>query len=187
MGFELNKELIVNHLPVGDAFFIAKYNYCQNCTYSKRDYCNKFGYNLYGDPSLLYEGINVIGKPEKPIISGPVNGKVGEDYTYSALSSDPDDDIIYYLFSWGDGSNSGWLGPYNSGEDCNASHTWNKIGEYEIKVRVKDVNGLISDWSDPLSVNIPRNKEIYRPFQNFLQNHPIIFQILQLLLQIFSL
>ncbi len=187
IGFEFNKDLIINHLPVGDAFFNAKFNYCQNGTNDKRDYCNKFGYNLYGDPSLMYEGITVEGKPEKPIISGPARGKIGEEYTYYASSSDPDNDNIYYLFNWGDSSNSGWLGPYKSGEECNASHTWNKKGKYEIKVRVKDVNGFISVWSNPLSAKMPSNKVINKLFLNFLQNHPIIYQILQLLMQRFGL
>jgi len=185
MCFELNKEIIINHLTVGDALFKAKYTYLQNYTTDKRDYCNKFAFNLYGDPSLVYEGIIVEGKPEKPIISGPPNGKIGEEYTYYSSSSDPDNDNIYYLFNWGDGSNSGWLGPYISSEECNASHIWNKKGKYEIKVRVKDVNGLISDWSDPLSVNMPKSTVINKQFFNFLQNHPIILQILQLLLQFF--
>jgi len=187
MGFEINKELILNQLPVGDAFFKAKFTYCQNCTYDKRDYCNKFSYNLYGDPSLIYEGITVEGRPDKPIISGPTQGTPGKDYTFYSSTSDPDNDDIYYLFSWGDGTNSGWLGPYISGEECNATHTWDKKGKYELKVRVKDVNGLFSDWSDPMSINIPKSKASNRPFLNFLENHPFLFRILQLLLQYLGL
>jgi hypothetical protein len=187
MGFEINKELILNHLPVGDALFKAKYTYSLNFTTDKRDYCNKFAYNLYGDPSLIYEGITVAGKPNKPTISGPAQGKAGEEYTFYSSSTDPDNDEIYYLFSWGDETNSGWLGPYISGEECNASHTWEKNGKYEIKVRVKDENGLFSDWSDPMSLNIPKSKVSNRPFLNFLENHPFLFKILQLLLQFFGL
>ncbi|UCB58425.1 MAG: PKD domain-containing protein, partial [Thermoplasmatales archaeon] len=187
IGFEFNKELIINHLPVGDAFFKAKFNYCQNCENDIRDYYNKFGYNLYGDPSLVYVGINVEGKPDKPIISGSTQGKIGEEYNYSALSSDPDNDNIYYLFNWGDSSNSGWLGPYMSGDECNTSHNWSNKGEYEIKVRVKDVNGLISDWSNPLIVKMPRNKlYINSLIKNFLENHTIIYNLIQRFLKLYS-
>jgi hypothetical protein len=187
MGFEINKELIFNHLPVGDAFFKAKFTYCQNCTSDNRDYCNKFAYNLYGDPSLIYEGITVAGKPNKPLISGPEQGKPGEEYTYYSSTSDPDNDNIYYLFNWGDGSCSDWLGPYLSGEECNASHTWNKKGKYEIKVRVKDANWLFSDWSDPLSLNLPKSKVRNMPFLKFLENQPFLYRLLQLLLECFGL
>jgi len=38
------------------------------------------------------------------------------------------------------------------------SHTWEKRGSYEIKVKAKDVNGAESQWSDPLSVTMPRSK-----------------------------
>ena len=183
IGFEFNKDLIINHLTVGDALFNAKFNYCQNCNNDKRDYCNKFGYNLYGDPSLVYEGINIEGKPEKPVVSGPEKGKIGEEYTYSASSSDPDNDSIYYLFNWGDSSNSEWLGPYLSCEECNTSHTWNIKGKYEVKVRVKDVNGLISEWSEPLIITMPRDKTInnifFRFLENFLQSHPNMFPIIR--------
>ena len=31
-------------------------------------------------------------------------------------STNPDGDNIFYLFDWGDDTNSGWIGPYKSGE-----------------------------------------------------------------------
>jgi len=93
-------------------------------------------------------------KPERP--SGPSSGNIGVSYSYSSHAVDRDGDLIYYLFDWGDGSNSGWLGPYNSSQDVNASHTWSEIGSYNIKVKVKDVNGAESEWSDPLPVSMPK-------------------------------
>jgi hypothetical protein len=33
-------------------------------------------------------------------------------------------DEIYYLFDWGDGTDIGWLGPYDSVDTVTASHTW---------------------------------------------------------------
>ena len=64
---------------------------------------------------------------------------------------------IFYMFDWGDTS-SGWLGPYESGIICEAIHTWTEKGSYEIKVKAKDINGLVSDWSDPLEVSMPKSK-----------------------------
>ena len=95
-------------------------------------------------------------KPEPPV--GPTNGKPNEFYEYSVLSIDPDGDSLYYLFDWGDDSNSGWLGPYENGEECKVSNNWTIKGEFEIKVKAKDIYGLESEWSDPLFVSMPKNK-----------------------------
>ena len=90
--------------------------------------------------------------PNTPNLSGPTNGIVGIEYTYTSSTTDPDEDDIYYLFDWDDGTNSGWLGPYNSGDAVEASHAWSEEEIYDIKVKAKDV--LESDWSDPLTVYI---------------------------------
>jgi hypothetical protein len=91
--------------------------------------------------------------PERP--SGPTSGKINVEYTYTARTVDPDGDEIYYLFDWGDGTNSGWLGPYNSGETISVSHRWEELGNYQIRVKAKDVFGEESDWSDPLPISMP--------------------------------
>ena len=87
--------------------------------------------------------------------SGPPNGKARVVYTYTAITTDPNGDQIYYEFDWGDGTNSGWVGPYDSGVQGSASHSWLK-GTYLIKVKAKDINDAESDWSATLSVKIPR-------------------------------
>jgi len=95
--------------------------------------------------------------PIRPSIpNGPTGGKIVEEYTYSTSTTDPNGDQIYYLFDWGDDTDSGWLGPYNSGEEIEASHIWTEKGSFEIKVKAKDIHGSESDWSDPLSVSMPR-------------------------------
>jgi hypothetical protein len=87
--------------------------------------------------------------------SGPPNGKVKVSYTYTAVTTDPDGDQIYYEFDWGDGTNSGWVGPFDSGEEGSASHSWLK-GTYSIRVKAKDIHDAESGWSANLSVKIPR-------------------------------
>lgn len=105
-------------------------------------------------------------KPDRP--SGPSSGKTGTEYTFTAVTTDPEGDQIYYLFEWGDGTNSGWKGPFDSGQTANATHIWTRRGNYNIKVKAKDVNGAESHWSDPLPVNMPRNKSqlLEREIQN---------------------
>ncbi|MCX6662531.1 MAG: M20/M25/M40 family metallo-hydrolase, partial [Euryarchaeota archaeon] len=55
--------------------------------------------------------------PATPVLTGPDTGVINEMYTYNAVTTEPDGENIYYFFDWGDGSNSGWLGPYNSGQE----------------------------------------------------------------------
>jgi glutaredoxin len=125
--------------------------------------------------------------PDTPAITGPTNGKSGIEYTYYARTNDPDGDQVYYWFDWGDGTNSGWVGSYPSGETGNANHTWNEQGTYQIKVKAIDQWGAESDWGT-LEVSMPRNKAINRPLflqflQNFFEKYPNAFPMLQAILQ----
>lgn len=96
-------------------------------------------------------------KPAKP--SGSEKGKTGEEYAYTTSTTDADGDQLYYMFDWGDGNYSEWLGPYNSGDICEAKHTWSQDGSYSIKVMSKDAHDGDSDWSDPLPVSMPKTYE----------------------------
>ena len=90
-------------------------------------------------------------QPNPP--SGPTNGVVNVEYTYSGSTTDPNGDDIYYLFDWGDGSDSGWFGPYPSGTTVEAKHTWTYGGTYPVKLKAKDAT-VDGPWSDPLTVSI---------------------------------
>jgi hypothetical protein len=91
-------------------------------------------------------------EPNRP--SGQTFGITGVDYTYTAVTIDLENYSIYYNFSWGDDSYSGWLGPYESGELVNSSHTWTEIGVYPVMVKAKDTRGYESEWSDAINVRI---------------------------------
>ena len=119
-------------------------------------------------------------KPYKP--DGPVKVKMGEKYSYSTRSSDPDDDKIKYGWDWdGDYNIDEWTDYYDSGEEIIISHIWNEKGNYAVRVKAKDEAGLESFWSDPLTVTMPRNRLINRPFLTFLQqSFPNLFSILRL-------
>ena len=121
-------------------------------------------------------------KPNKPDTpSGKKRGKVGTEYIYSSKTSDSDGDQVYYLWDWGDGNNSGWLGPYDSGTTITVNHTWTLEGTYQIKVKAKDVWGAESNWSDPLSVKMPFSYNIpFQPFwERLFQRFPNAFPILR--------
>jgi hypothetical protein len=68
---------------------------------------------------------------------------------------------------------------------ASAKHLWNK-GNYEIKVKAKDSHDAESEWSDPLSISMPKNKaiNINSLFLRFLENYPNLFLILRHILKL---
>jgi hypothetical protein len=134
--------------------------------------------NLFGDPTVQLHTSNPPEKPATP--DGSTSGNSGEEYLYNTTTTDPDADHVYYLFHWDDGTTSGWLGPYNSGERCQASHTWQDKGSFNIKVKARDENGIESPWSDPLPVVMPYSYEPLQQFFDwFFQRFPNAFPLLR--------
>ena len=111
--------------------------------------------NLFGDPALQLNSPNFA--PSTPSIMGKNNGKIRSIQQYRFMSIDEDEDLLYYLVDWGDETQSNWLGPYGSGEEITANHSWNRRGRYQIKVKARDEHGKESDWGS-LSLNIPKYK-----------------------------
>ena len=85
--------------------------------------------------------------------SGPSKGDLGETYTFTATSTDPDGDKIKYVFDWGDEKTSE-TNFVDSGQAGSASHKWNNGGRYEVRVKAVDINGAESDWSGPTYIDI---------------------------------
>jgi hypothetical protein len=87
-------------------------------------------------------------RPPNPpsYIDGAKYLSINEEQTYKTTGSDPDGDDIYYMFDWGDGTHSNWLGPYASDEICETTNTWHEMGEFSIRVKAKDSYGIQSPW-----------------------------------------
>jgi len=90
----------------------------------------------------------ILDKPSGETIILP-----GFSYTYNISAIDPDNDSIWFLWDWGDGTFSDWIGPYDSGEVVSSTHIYPQ-GTYEIRVKVKDSRNPETDWSEPLIVNV---------------------------------
>ncbi len=121
-------------------------------------------------------------KPDRP--SGKKKIMPGAKYTYKTSTADSDGDQVYYLWDWGDGNKSEWLGPYNSTEVCEADNYWEKDGTYNITVMAKDSYGAEGEWADKLRVTTPKNKAFnYNfPLLNWLLDRfPNSFPILKYL------
>lgn len=122
--------------------------------------------------------------PDKSVVNGPSSGSTGKSYPYTFTTSDPEGLPIWYYMDWDDGTNTSWIGPYNSGITITKSHKWTNQGKYTIKCKAKDPYGDEGPYGE-FEVTMPRTKPINTPFQwlqNFLKPHPNLFPIIRQLL-----
>jgi len=99
-------------------------------------------------------GVSANSMPAVPATpTGPVLITPGSLQSFQTSSSDPYGDGIFYQFDWDDGEQSEWLGPYDSGVNGLAQHTWQSEGTFDIRARAKDTPGDSTGWSPLLSVN----------------------------------
>jgi len=118
--------------------------------------------------------------PNEPIITGPAKGKPKTEYDYTFISTDSNLDDIYYYIDWGDGTNSGWIGPYHSEEEITQSHKWSVSGAYNISCKTKDIFNAEGRWGS-IQVTMPRSKtNFYSLFLRFIEQFPMIEKLLHL-------
>ncbi len=109
------------------------------------------------DSALVYVGFEPENKPPltpgRP--NGPDSGDVDNTYDFSASTTDPDGDNLWYLWSFDSPYYSPvWDGPYSSGSPCLKSYPFSQEGTYEIKVKAKDEHGEESGWSPIKTITI---------------------------------
>ena len=120
--------------------------------------------------------------PTAPIIDGQTSGKPGTSYEYTFVSTDVEGDKIFYYVDWGDGTNSGWIGPFNSGETTTKSHSWSGENTYTIKAQARDEHGAISGWGTfevSIPRSIPRIVTVNSLFMKFLERFLHLLPILK--------
>jgi parallel beta-helix repeat protein len=83
---------------------------------------------------------------------GPKAGKPG-CHSFTAGAFDPDMDLWYVKFDWGDGSYSGWIGPNENKDLIDVEHSYFS-GIYYVKGKTKDEFGAESNWSEPKEIHI---------------------------------
>jgi hypothetical protein len=109
---------------------------------------------------------NIGNKPyqtlqNKPEIVGPNNCVIGEKYSYNLSNSNPKNENLYYIIDWGNEETT--YGPFSSNKVIAVNHTWNEKGSYDVKTISISDNYEISEWSDPISVEIKKDKSVNRP------------------------
>jgi predicted secreted protein len=119
---------------------------------------NSYGSGDYDLWLIKVELVNYQNQPPTaPIINGSKYGDIGEICDYTFVAEDTEGDDLFYFVDWGDGTLDDWFGPFPSGEEVNASHSWDVEGQYEVRARAKDFLENEGDWSDPFLVRIGNN------------------------------
>jgi hypothetical protein len=125
--------------------------------------------------------IVVNNPPNRPYINGTKEGKVGIEYEYTFVSTDPEEDDLYYYVDWGDNNTEQWLGPFASGQELKLNHSWVETGEYIIRARAKDTFDEESSWGI-FTVTMPRNKIVTSSIlYQFLERYPFLIKLLSLI------
>ncbi len=155
---------------------------------------NNFGDILPGNIQVVmgvYNNLNgyvdetvkafVNSPPNAPKIDGPTSGKAREEYEFTFVSVDPEDNDLFYYLNWGDDSFEDWIGPFNSGEKVTMSHNWSTNGKYIIKAKAKTINGLMGPWGE-LEVKIPKSRILVcTPLFRFFERFPMFEVFLRIM------
>ena len=115
--------------------------------------------------------------PEKPVIYGEIEGRIGKYYNYTFVSTDYEGSEIWYYIEWGDGKDTGWIGPYDAGDTITLNHRWHSKDTYFIRAKAKDNFDEESSWAT-MEISIPRT----RVWQGFLDMFPLLHKLLNLIL-----
>ncbi|KYK25888.1 hypothetical protein AYK20_04345 [Thermoplasmatales archaeon SG8-52-1] len=119
--------------------------------------------------------------PDTPTIYGPTKGIIGKNYTFSFSAEDPDNDNVSFYIEWEDGTSTGWTDYFMSGEIVLISHKWNKIDDYNIRCKAKDIYGVEGNWTDVL-IHISKDKAITSSFLlSFLERFHLLHRLLDIL------
>jgi len=151
-------------------------------------------YNVPGegenkDNYPLMEPLSIGDAPYTENLDGPERGVRYKSYTYSVKVIDPQNEKVYCMFLWDDGSDSGWLGPKKSGSTFSASHSWTESSgdySYEVSAKGKDIENHEGGLHyPPIYLTITKGKNAINPFIiKFLYYHLSYVSILQYLLDV---
>ena len=95
----------------------------------------------FGQYSNQYNGFTYDYVPTPPRVTGPSSGDPGTQYTFAFMSTIVQRADLFYFIDWGDQTNTGWFGPFPSGEEITKFHSWAEPGVYTIHARAKSVTG----------------------------------------------
>jgi len=108
---------------------------------------------------------------------------IGQSCYFVVKSEDQNADKIQYGFDWNeDDEVDEWTDYYLSGEQLNITHIWNEQGNYNVKIKARDIHQEESEWSDPVGVIMPKPKvKTITNFESYLAEFPILYKLYKLI------
>ena len=90
-----------------------------------------------GNDTIIVQILTANRPPTKPVINGTTFGTKNKMYTYTVHSTDPENDFLQYIITWGDETqNTSDFLP--NGTLYSLPHSWNSPGKYMITATVTD-------------------------------------------------
>ncbi len=114
----------------------------------------------WSDSIVVSIGFRPPNQPGKP--SGPASCTTGIAYTFTAKTTHPLGDSVWFQFDWS-GAVGNWGGPVASDSQFLEQHVFDSVGTFGIMVRAKDARGGTSAWSEPLNISITRVEPPAKP------------------------
>lgn len=92
--------------------------------------------------------------PARPAaVFGPDTVRAESLAEFRTATTDPEADVITYVFAWGDGDTMAAPG-YASGDTARMLHAWTGAGEFQVRVMARDAADHASPWSGPRLVTV---------------------------------
>ena len=85
--------------------------------------------------------------------TGSETGFLNINYEYTIYTTSSEDE---WMFDWGDGTTSEWISRQGSENSIKKSHSWDSIGEYQIKVKFRNSYFTDGVWSIPVTMTISK-------------------------------
>ncbi len=118
--------------------------------------------------------------PSNPIIQGPKKFKFDSIQKFIVSSIDDENISLSYYVDWGDGKNTGWLGPFSQKQQISINHSWQSKGSFSVKAKAKDIFGCESNWSYyPIAVSFQHSlfNIVDHPFYSRMNYKNYIFEL----------
>jgi len=111
---------------------------------------------------VMADDVDPIGSnrpPNAPVFIEATSDWEAEEYNYLFYAEDPDGDQVYYEITWRnideptrvscspDDPVVPWIGPFESGETMGQTYSFEVSGEYELRIRAKDIHGSIGPFA----------------------------------------
>jgi hypothetical protein len=114
----------------------------------------------WSDSIIVSIGFLPPNQPGKP--SGPVSCTTSVAYTFTARTTHPLGDSVWFQFDWG-GTAGNWGGPVASDSQFQEQHVFDSVGTFSLMVRARAAQGDTSEWSESLDVSVIRTDPPAKP------------------------